>query len=378
MTEETAIATTKKEQLREQEEIIERGIKTFVEVGNALALIKVQELFVHAGYSSFADYCEAKWGYRRSRAYQLMDAATIAGELSTIVEMPPTNEAQVRELAKLPDTASRASLWEKLTKESGGNVTVKRVTEAVGRSITTRASHERREEHKAEGGVEGSSRDYSRDDNLRDSARRVTLLVPIGPLERWIDGHRFSPLKGAERASKLVQEAIDALRYEDEAESDITPQRAPITVIEGNEPSPEPRTIQITVQERSQEQRREAERLEARTIEITVKDREGSEQEVVTAYQCEECGEISEETAGGQLYACGNCGTIFSENNSGERANQCPDCNKFASMMADDCCALCEAGMVEEVACHRVDGELTPIDEDQPDDGQGDITDAAC
>ncbi len=142
MTDETAIATTKKEQLAAQEQIIERGIKTFVEVGNALAVIRDEELYMTAGHYRFAAYCEEKWGFTRGRAYQLMDAAKVVNAMSTIVDTLPANEAQVRELAKLPDTESQAAMWKRLTKETGGNVTAIRVKEAVGRSVTRRVNRE--------------------------------------------------------------------------------------------------------------------------------------------------------------------------------------------------------------------------------------------
>jgi DNA-directed RNA polymerase subunit RPC12/RpoP len=85
--------------------------------------------------------------------------------------------------------------------------------------------------------------------------------------------------------------------------------------------------------------------------------------ETVTAYRCLECGEISAETAGARLYECGECGTIFNEMGSGGRPNQCPDCKRFASKRADDCCSVCEEGEIEQIDCYLIDDELVPVDE---------------
>ena len=52
------------------EKIIEKGKKTFIEVGRALLQIKEQELY-RSDYDTFADYCKERWGFNDSRAGSL-------------------------------------------------------------------------------------------------------------------------------------------------------------------------------------------------------------------------------------------------------------------------------------------------------------------
>lgn len=80
--------------LTHHEAVIERGLETFVEVGNALAAIRDDQLY-RDEFLTFADYCSDRWNISRSRAYQLISAA----DVSTNVDIE--NEGQARALAGL-------------------------------------------------------------------------------------------------------------------------------------------------------------------------------------------------------------------------------------------------------------------------------------
>jgi hypothetical protein len=120
------------QRLSELENIIRTGLATFVEVGNALLEIRDSKLY-RSSYSTFEEYCHNKWQISRPRAYQLIEAAEIVGNLSTIVDtqssnnesqvgsspigadLPlPKNEAQVRELAGLEPEQQR-EVWQEAT-----------------------------------------------------------------------------------------------------------------------------------------------------------------------------------------------------------------------------------------------------------------------
>lgn len=81
--------------LDELESIIEHGLETFVEVGQALLEIRDGRKYRDRQFLTFEDYCKERWGMARSRAYQLMDAAAV----STVVDIPV--ERQARELVPL-------------------------------------------------------------------------------------------------------------------------------------------------------------------------------------------------------------------------------------------------------------------------------------
>lgn len=85
------------------------------------------------------------------------------------------------------------------------------------------------------------------------------------------------------------------------------------------------------------------------------------ELEITDAYRCSECEEVSAETSGEPLYECGECGS----KEKGDEGRRCGDCNKFRSKLADDSCAECDEGEVEEtevIECPQC-GELHEVDE---------------
>ena len=128
------------EELAAHEAVIARGLATFVAVGQALLTIRDAALFRAGGYLSFAAYCAARWGLSRPRTYQLMDAATTVGMLSTNVDSGPTplpdNEAQARALTPLQDDeAALVAVWREVRAEHGDAVTADKVRLAVERQL---------------------------------------------------------------------------------------------------------------------------------------------------------------------------------------------------------------------------------------------------
>jgi hypothetical protein len=86
--------------LKELEAVIERGTKTFIEVGLALAEIRDLRLYRQT-HATFEAYCAEQWGWTRQRSYQLMNAATVVKLLPAEMSTRVDNEATARELAKL-------------------------------------------------------------------------------------------------------------------------------------------------------------------------------------------------------------------------------------------------------------------------------------
>ena len=66
------------------EGIIERGLETFLAVGEALLRIRDGALYRASGYRSFSQYLAQRWHLTRQRAYQLMEtAAAFAAPIET-------------------------------------------------------------------------------------------------------------------------------------------------------------------------------------------------------------------------------------------------------------------------------------------------------
>src|SRR5690242_9885540 len=96
----TFLTTSEQQQLISCEDIIERGLQTFYEVGAALTTIRDQHLY-RVTHSTFEEYCRERWQMSRPRAYQLIDASDVHASLSTIVDKLPATESQARELARI-------------------------------------------------------------------------------------------------------------------------------------------------------------------------------------------------------------------------------------------------------------------------------------
>ncbi|CCF84129.1 hypothetical protein NITHO_3110002 [Nitrolancea hollandica Lb] len=84
-----------------------------------------RRLYREAGYRTFEDYCQKRWGWTRQRAHQLM----LAAEVSTTVDIPPANEAQARELSRLKSTEAIRETWQEVREERGESVTARDVRE---------------------------------------------------------------------------------------------------------------------------------------------------------------------------------------------------------------------------------------------------------
>lgn len=115
---------TSEEQVRlaECERVISSGLQTFRDVGLMILEIRDSRLY-RASYKSFDHYIREKWGMSSRRAHQLCDAAEVVVNLELNNCSAPENEAQARELAKLPKEIQPAIMAEAIataTAESRG------------------------------------------------------------------------------------------------------------------------------------------------------------------------------------------------------------------------------------------------------------------
>ena len=85
--------------LDECEQVIERGLTTFVEVGQALMEIRDGRLY-RATHSDFDTYCRERWGWNVRYANRVIGAAEVAEELGPMGPTP-ASERQARPLTGL-------------------------------------------------------------------------------------------------------------------------------------------------------------------------------------------------------------------------------------------------------------------------------------
>lgn len=93
------------------EAVIERGLKTFEEVGAALVTIRDQRLY-RFKFATFEQYCRERWNWTARRAQQVCDATSVVAQLrESLPDGPlPQNERQARALAAVPEER-RAEVW---------------------------------------------------------------------------------------------------------------------------------------------------------------------------------------------------------------------------------------------------------------------------
>lgn len=112
-----------------REEVIERGLQTFVEVGQALAEIRDQKLY-RGEFGTFEEYCSQRWQLARTRAYELISASETAKGMSEISDKyTPKNEGQAKQLRGLnPEMA--VEVMREAESNTDGKVTAAAIKDA--------------------------------------------------------------------------------------------------------------------------------------------------------------------------------------------------------------------------------------------------------
>jgi hypothetical protein len=133
---ESSAALTKSErgQRKECEEILERGLGTFFEVGTALLMIRESRLYRDT-HSSFEQYCHERWNIRRSYAWRVIGAAERMKLLSSDGNAPkPANEFQMRPFLKL-SAEKFPGAWSQAVKSAKQGKVTTRIVQAVIRDL---------------------------------------------------------------------------------------------------------------------------------------------------------------------------------------------------------------------------------------------------
>jgi hypothetical protein len=124
----TILSDTELHALRDCEKTIARGLKTFKEVGIALAQIKVEKLY-RAEFATFEDYCRTKWNFDRTYAHRLIKASEVVENVAHGQQIEP-NERQARELARLP-AEQQPEVWQEVVERTEGKPTAAAVHEVI-------------------------------------------------------------------------------------------------------------------------------------------------------------------------------------------------------------------------------------------------------
>jgi hypothetical protein len=125
-----ALTPGERRELHECEDILERGLATFFEVGNALLRLRESRLY-RATHPTFEQYCHERWNIGRSYASRVIAAAERIKLLPNDTSLPkPANEFQVRPFLKLPPKEFPAG-WKRAIKNAKGGRITPGVVQAV-------------------------------------------------------------------------------------------------------------------------------------------------------------------------------------------------------------------------------------------------------
>lgn len=119
---------------------LERKVeRAFFEAGKALIELRDRRLY-RSTHKTFDEYCLDRFGYNRSRSYQLVDAAVVVDNLQKcpqIVDILPTAEGQVRPMTKL-EPQEQQEVWLTAVELAGGKVPTGRIVKDVVQRIMER------------------------------------------------------------------------------------------------------------------------------------------------------------------------------------------------------------------------------------------------
>lgn len=123
------LTTIETEKLTELETVIEHGLQTFVEVGNALMEIRDKRLYLVV-HDTFENYCRDRWGFTRMRASQLISAVEVVQNVNRGLQIPQ-NERQARALVGLAPE-HQIEVWEAAADTApNGNITAAHIERTV-------------------------------------------------------------------------------------------------------------------------------------------------------------------------------------------------------------------------------------------------------
>lgn len=120
------LSDTEAEALITHEAVIERGVRTFIEVGEALLAIREQRLY-RVNFDTFEEYCRERWGFSDNYARRLILSSDV---VKSVPMGTVTTERQARELARVP-VEERPAVIERATGATGGKLTAAAIRQAA-------------------------------------------------------------------------------------------------------------------------------------------------------------------------------------------------------------------------------------------------------
>ena len=112
------------------EATVERGLRAFWEIGQALRQIRDKRLY-RQDYPTFEEYCITRWEMSRRSAYQLINAAIVVENVRNCAQILPLNEAQARPLTTLEPPQQQEAWTKAVSTAPSGKVTASHVAQVA-------------------------------------------------------------------------------------------------------------------------------------------------------------------------------------------------------------------------------------------------------
>jgi hypothetical protein len=103
-------------ELERCEVVIKQGLNTFIEVGEALFIIRDKRLY-RREFNTFEDYCQEKWALSKPYVNRIIAASQTFTNLAPIGVILPNTESQVRPLTSLEPEIQK-EVWKEVVKQS--------------------------------------------------------------------------------------------------------------------------------------------------------------------------------------------------------------------------------------------------------------------
>ncbi len=122
--------------LAQLEEVIDKSLTTFIEVGTALLEIRESQLYLGT-HETFERYCKDRFAIGKSHAHRFMQATEIVNNIGQELSGTsptgtlPERETQVRPLAQLPENEQAKAWKEAVATAPNGQVTEEHVKKIV-------------------------------------------------------------------------------------------------------------------------------------------------------------------------------------------------------------------------------------------------------
>jgi hypothetical protein len=127
-----------REKLSACEAIIDRGLRTFAEVGMALLAIRDERLY-RGTHATFEAYCQQRWNMNRNYANRTIAGAAVA-EILVPIGTKIETESHARELSDLIDEPEEMQrIWQETLDRTEGQPTARDIRETRGAHVSHNA-----------------------------------------------------------------------------------------------------------------------------------------------------------------------------------------------------------------------------------------------